>query len=170
MLELDDIQHILMTRPHSLTARYEFLSFDNPAGGRAWLTELLDRCHRLPTRWPPGQFPAVGDGGIHVERTTGDGRDEEAMATFPDEFRKGMAARAAVLGDTGPNHPDNWVGGLAGNDLHAIVILFADEKQRERSAEEHAKLAARATACGCCPAWTSTPRPRRLLTRPLRVP
>ena len=43
MLEFDDIQHILLTRTPAMTGRYEFLSFDNPAGGRAWLTELLDK-------------------------------------------------------------------------------------------------------------------------------
>jgi hypothetical protein len=43
MLDLDDIQHILLTRAPAMTGRYEFLSFDDPAGGRAWLTELLDR-------------------------------------------------------------------------------------------------------------------------------
>ncbi len=42
-LELDDIQHILLTRTPAMTGRYEFLSFDNPAGGRAWLAQLLDR-------------------------------------------------------------------------------------------------------------------------------
>ena len=35
VLELDDIQHILLTRTPAMTGRYEFLSFDNPAGGRA---------------------------------------------------------------------------------------------------------------------------------------
>ena len=30
MLELDDIQHILLTRTPALTGRYEFLSFRNP--------------------------------------------------------------------------------------------------------------------------------------------
>ena len=43
LLELDDIQHILLTRTPAVTGRYEFLSFDDPAGGRAWLTGLLDR-------------------------------------------------------------------------------------------------------------------------------
>ena len=43
MLEFDDIQHILLTRTPAITGRYEFLSFDTPAGGRAWLTELLDK-------------------------------------------------------------------------------------------------------------------------------
>jgi hypothetical protein len=50
---------------------------------------------------------------------------QASLASFPSEFREGMAARADILGDTGANHPDNWVGGLAGDDVHAIAILFA---------------------------------------------
>ena len=41
MLELEDIQHILLTRTPAMTGRYEFLSFGNAAGGRAWLSELI---------------------------------------------------------------------------------------------------------------------------------
>ena len=41
MLEFDDIQHILLTRAPALTGRYEFLSFRNAAGGRAWLSAIL---------------------------------------------------------------------------------------------------------------------------------
>ena len=40
MLELDDIQHILLTRTPAITGRYEFLTFDTAEGGRAWLAEL----------------------------------------------------------------------------------------------------------------------------------
>src|SRR5438874_5198274 len=54
-----------------------------------------------------------------------------------------MAARAQMLGDAGPNHPDHWVGGLASPDLHAIVILFArDAAERERCRTEHERLLA----------------------------
>jgi hypothetical protein len=54
-----------------------------------------------------------------------------------------MAARAEILGDTGANHPDNWVGGLASSDLHAIAILFArNEAERERCNTEHQRLLA----------------------------
>ena len=42
MLDLDDIQHFLLTRPHALAARYEFLSFASPEAGRAWLAGILD--------------------------------------------------------------------------------------------------------------------------------
>ena len=49
-----------------------------------------------------------------------------------------------MLGDTGASHPDNWVGGLARPDLHAIAILFArDKDERTRCEAEHAKLVER---------------------------
>ena len=54
-----------------------------------------------------------------------------------------MVARAEMLGDSGENHPDNWVGGLASPRLHAIVILFAgDEAEHERCVTEHIKFIA----------------------------
>src|SRR6202048_4386351 len=118
MLELDDIQHILLTRTPAMTGRYEFLSFDSPAGGRAWLAELVDRVESAGTakasmdstkRWITLAFTWNGLRALGVP--------QESLATFPDEFRGGMAARAAIAGDTGVAHPDNWVGGLAGDDL-----------------------------------------------------
>jgi deferrochelatase/peroxidase EfeB len=49
-----------------------------------------------------------------------------------------MAARAGIIGTTGANHPDHWVGSLASPDLHAIIILFArDVAERERCRKEH---------------------------------
>ena len=51
---------------------------------------------------------------------------------------------AEVLGDTGRNNPDEWVGGLASPALHAIAILFArDASERERVTREHQLLLAR---------------------------
>jgi deferrochelatase/peroxidase EfeB len=68
------------------------------------------------------------------------GVDENSLATFPEEFRQGMAARAQILGATGANHPDHWVGGLASPSLHAIAILFArDAAERKRCKTEHGR-------------------------------
>src|SRR6476659_3332588 len=145
MLEFDDIQHILLTRTPAITGRYEFLSFDTAAGGRAWLTELLDKVQSAADvqatmdsadRWVTLAFTWNGLRALGVP--------EESLATFPDEFREGMAARADILGDTGPAAPERWVGGLAGEDLHAIAILFSrTDDQYRRSIEEHDKLLAR---------------------------
>jgi len=139
MLELDDIQHFLWSRPPALAARYEFLTFRQPADGRAWLSGILDKVGMVQavesagaaeTRWVTVAFTWNGLRALGVH--------EASLATFPDEFRQGMVARAQVLGDTGANHPDHWVGGMASPDLHAIVILFArDVAERERCAQEH---------------------------------
>ena len=43
MLESEDIQHFLLTRVPAITGRYEFLSFRQPAQGRAWLAGVLDK-------------------------------------------------------------------------------------------------------------------------------
>jgi Dyp-type peroxidase family len=145
VLELDDIQHILLTRTPAMTGRYEFLSFGDPAGGRKWLAELLPQVQSAADaratldrsqRWITVAFTWNGLQALGVP--------EESLASFPDEFREGMAARADILGDTGANHPDNWVGGLAGEDLHAIAILFArQENEHQRCAAEHDKLVER---------------------------
>src|SRR5580700_5333443 len=144
MLEFDDIQHILLTRVPALTGRYEFLSFRNAGGGRAWLSALLPKVQsaaevrastEIDNRWVSVAFTWNGLRAL--------GLDEDSLATFPEEFRQGMVARAEMLGDTGRNHPDNWVGGLARSDLHGIAILFArDAAERSRCQVEHANLVA----------------------------
>ncbi len=145
MLEFDDIQHILLTRAPALNGRYEFLSFRKPAGGRAWLSAILEKVQSAAEartsvekekRWVTVAFTWNGLRALGV--------DETSLSTFPEEFKQGMVARAEVLGDDGANHPDKWMGGLASPDLHAIAILFArDGAERERSTAEHAKLVAR---------------------------
>jgi Dyp-type peroxidase family len=139
MLDLDDIQHFLLTRPPARAARYGFLSFRRADHGRTWLGGIIDRIGRgrtagssnpLDARWVTVAFTWNGLRALGVS--------EESLATFPEEFRQGMAARAAILGDTGANHPNYWVGGLDSPDLHAIVILFArDVAERERCVTEH---------------------------------
>ncbi len=145
MLELDDIQHILLTRTPAITGRYEFLTFDTPAGGRAWLAALTDLVQSAADvhatmdssdRWVTVAFTWNGLRAL--------GLSEESLATFPDAFREGMVSRAAILGDVGDHAPEHWVGGLAGDDLHAIAILFSrTEVQRRRSIGNHDALLAR---------------------------
>ncbi|WP_371413053.1 Dyp-type peroxidase [Mycolicibacterium sp. GF69] len=143
-LELDDIQHILLTRTPAITGRYEFLTFDTPAGGRAWLGTLLDKVESAASvpvtmdttrRWVTLAFTSTGLRALGVP--------EQSLATFPDAFREGMASRADILGDSGDNHPENWVGELASEDLHAIAVLFArDDEQCRMSIAQHDNLLA----------------------------
>src|SRR5512144_627811 len=102
MLELDDIQHILLTRPPALTARYEFLSFRNAANARGWLAAFLKTVQsaatvrvsaETDTRWVTVAFTWTGLRALGV--------DEALLATFPEEFKQGMAARAQILATPG---------------------------------------------------------------------
>jgi Dyp-type peroxidase family len=140
VLEFEDIQHFLMSRPPARAARYEFLTFRSEAGGRAWLMGLIDKvgtakavgANVADSRWVTVGFTWSGLQALGI--------DDTSLGTFPEEFRQGMAARADILGLTGTNHPDNWVGGLANPNLHAIAILFArDVAERERCRQEHAR-------------------------------
>jgi Dyp-type peroxidase family len=144
MLEFDDIQHILLTRAPALTGRYEFLSFREAAAGRAWLSAIKEKVHSVASmrgnveddeRWVTVAFTWNGLRAL--------GLDETSLATFPEEFRQGMVARAEMLGDTGVNAPEHWDGGVASPDLHAIAILFArNVTEHARCVSEHEKLVA----------------------------
>jgi deferrochelatase/peroxidase EfeB len=141
MLELNDIQHFLLERTPGLAGRYDFLSFEHPAAGRAWLSGMLGevataaavRSRPESAHWVTIAFTWSGLRALGV--------DAASLATFPDEFRAGMAARAEIIGATGHNHPDRWVGRIADPALHALVVLFArDAAERERYREEHGPL------------------------------
>src|SRR6201997_4992386 len=138
-LDLEDLQHFLMSRPPARAARYEFLHFRSGSGGCTWLAGLIDKVgtakavgsHIVDSRWVTVGFTWNGLRAL--------GLDETSLATFPEEFRQGMAARADILGITGANRPDHWVGRLSSPNLHAIAILFArDVAERERCRQEHA--------------------------------
>jgi len=140
MLDLDDIQHFLLARTPALAARYEFLTFRQPSAGREWLAGLIDKVGTSASvgeaspdsRWVTLAFTWNGLKALGVE--------ESSLATFPEEFRHGMAARAKIIGATAANHPDRWVGEVVGPALHAIAILFArDAAERERCTVQHAK-------------------------------
>ena len=145
-LDFGDIQHFLMSRPPAKAARYEFLTFRSAAGGRAWLMGLVDKVgtakavgsNVADARWVTVGFTWNGLQAL--------GLSDDSLATFPEEFRQGMAARADILGLTGTNHPKHWAGGLASPNVHAIVILFArDVPERERCRREHEKYVKEST-------------------------
>src|SRR4030095_16313930 len=104
MLELEDIQHYLLTRPHATIAQYNFITFRTAEGSRKWINALSDivgtakavmASSESDMRWVSLGFTFQGLRKLGV--------DEASLATFPEPFRQGMAARAAMLGDIGIN-------------------------------------------------------------------
>src|SRR3954463_13170701 len=106
-LELDDIQSgVLHERPSPYVGRYLLLRIDDPAAGR----QLVRRLHAVvaASRHPNGArdawaavaFPSNGLKRLGVPRVS--------LDSFVPEFRQGMAARAAEIGDVGASAPANW--------------------------------------------------------------
>jgi hypothetical protein len=56
-----------------------------------------------------------------------------SLNSFPPEFIEGAVARAAQIGDSGSSAPAHWTGGLARDEVHALVFLFA---QSDASVED----------------------------------
>ena len=137
-LAFDDLQHFLVTRTPALAARYEFLSFADAQAGKTWLAGMIEKVGIASTvgkespdsRWVTIAFTWHGLRALGV--------DDAALATFPEEFREGLAARAGVIGLTGANGPDKWDAALTTPAFHAIAILFArDVAERDRVTRAH---------------------------------
>ena len=139
MLELDDIQHYLLARPNATIAQYNFITFKDAKSGCRWISSLLGivgmagpvlKGSAEDMRWVSLAFTHKG-----LEKL---GLDANSLASFPEAFKQGMAARADILGDTGNNHPDQWEDNITSPDLHAVVILFArDRAEKERCIARH---------------------------------
>src|SRR3954470_8664943 len=109
-LDFEDIQHFLLTRTTALAARHEFLSFASAAAGRAWLTGLVDKVgtgQSVGTASPDARWVTVA---LTYDGLRALGVNDGMLATFPEEFRQGMAARAQILGIVGDSGPDQWIG------------------------------------------------------------
>src|SRR4051812_2516535 len=114
MLELDDIQHYLLTRPTATIAQYNFITFRDAEAGRNWINALMPTIGTAQSvmqgdeadmRWVTLAFTFNGFRKLGVS--------EELLASFPDAFKQGAAARAQMMGDTGENHPDHWEDNIA---------------------------------------------------------
>lgn len=139
-LELDDIQGLLLGFIPLPCGRYSFLTFGHPGQAQPFLAHLVDEvCSAEPPRNPPTSR-------LHLALTCNGlralGVDEAPLKTFPEAFRAGMPARAEELGDRGASDPAHWVGGLAGADLHALLLLFATDisELEQRSKEIHSLI------------------------------
>ncbi len=109
MLELDDIQHILLTRTPALAGRYEFLTFDTPEGGRAWLAALIDLSQSAADaqatmddsrRWVTWRSPGTGCGRSASTRSRWPPSPTNSARAWPPG-RRSSATRAAIIPTTG---------------------------------------------------------------------
>jgi deferrochelatase/peroxidase EfeB len=130
-LDLENIQGAVLRGYRLPVARYLFLGVSAPARARAFIGEIAEE---VSSAAPWSQKP---DSALNVYLTFAGlsalGLPESALASFPADFRTGMAARAQLLGDTGESAPERWEAGLGGPRVHVMLMLSsADERVGEK--------------------------------------
>lgn len=129
-LDVQDIQGNILRGYTYPTAAYIFLRIDDLARAKTLLETMLPRVTSGVT-WeqPPPVAIQLAFTYAGLERF---GVPAGVLASFPDEFRDGMAARADLLGDRGPSAPPNWESGLGQGVAHVLVTVWAiDSAQLE---------------------------------------
>lgn len=126
--------------PHAL---FVVLRVTDPPTGRDWLGELVES-GRITTAVPFGE--PKPEATLNVAFTHDGlralGVSQEALRSFPDEYRHGMAARADRLGDDGANAPPRWETGLRPGEPHVLITLSAHRP--DLLAQRRAEIEARA--------------------------
>jgi Dyp-type peroxidase family len=140
-LELDDIQSgVLHPRPSPYVGTYLLLRIDDRGAGR----ELVRRLHPVVDSGQPSSDPARG-AWITVAFTYQGlqalGVPQESLDSFAPEFRQGMAARAAELGDVGDSSPINWEKPLGTPDVHVALAALSPDAARLATVVERARRA-----------------------------
>jgi len=129
---LDDIQRgVLHPRPSPYVGTYLLLRIADRRVGRALLQQLIPVIASAADPMNP-----EGDTWVSVSLTFQGlralGVPEDSLASFPLEFRQGMAARAATLGDVDESSPVHWEKPFGTGNVHvAVVALSPDEARRD---------------------------------------
>src|SRR5216117_2719705 len=140
-LELEDIQSgALHERPTPYVGRYLLLRIDDRAAGR----ELVRRLHPFVDAGRPSADPAR-DAWITVAFTYHGlealGVPQDSLDSFAPEFRQGMAARAAALGDVAESSPARWEKPLGTPDVHVALAALSPDAERLEAVVERARRA-----------------------------
>ena len=124
-LSLGDVQGLVARGYSTLAAaRFLLLGLDDGNAARRWLGSIVSTVTAGDER-PEGRAVNVAFTGEGLARL---GLAPEVLAQFPNELVTGMTTehRQRILGDRGPDAPDNWAwGGPRTPAIGAVLLLYA---------------------------------------------
>jgi Dyp-type peroxidase family len=127
-LEVADIQGNVIRGYTYPAAAYVFARVDDAELGRRWLATLLPDVTDA-TPWRDDRPATTLNVALTYAGLEAIGVPERLLETFAPEFREGMAARAARLGDTGPSAPEHWEPALGTGEAHIFLTLHAEQAE-----------------------------------------
>lgn len=124
-LELHDIQGtVLHNRPMPYVGTYVAFRIHDGAQARTLLRRLLPRIASAAD-WAAPKDDAWLNVAFTWEGLRRLGLPREILDGFPIEFREGMAARSAFLGDVGASDPVHWDFPHGNNGFHVGLLIMA---------------------------------------------
>lgn len=103
---------------------YLFISFGDPASGRAWLGDQLPKV-TTAVRWTGRRPKSTFNVAVTSMGLSALGVSPTVVESFSDEFQQGMGARASELGDVAQSAPSGWEAGLGTGRAHLLVTINA---------------------------------------------
>jgi Dyp-type peroxidase family len=102
-----DLQGFVLRGYNFPFARYLFLEVSEPHNARHFIDSLLPDI-TTGEHWDDGKPPSTVNIAFTHKGLAMLQLPDASLLSFPVEFLQGMKARADILGDTGPNGPENW--------------------------------------------------------------
>ncbi|MBA2960938.1 Dyp-type peroxidase [Ramlibacter sp. MAH-25] len=151
-LQLHDIQSgVLRPRPNPYVATYILLRVDDRRQGRQFLRLLCDVVTSAATPDRPDRDTWVSVALTHAGLRAL-GVPAASLDSFAWEFRQGMAARAAALGDVGASAPGQWEAPFGTSQIHLVLTGVSPDEHRLEAAIGQARKAI-ADLPGIVPVW-----------------
>jgi len=127
-LDLADVQGLVVRGYTMPFARHLLLRIDDPAQGRRLLGSLVDGSAagvQVTSGEPWNVKPdCCLNLALPVAGLRALGVPPASLASFPEEFTAGAAARAQRVGDVGASAPEHWLPVFTDPDFHLLVSLF----------------------------------------------
>lgn len=150
-LALDTIQGNIFGGFNKDFQDFVLLAFKSRDAGRAWIAQISDDHNAFGVAASSSeavlkfnaQFKALKAEGKQPEQFIETGWTSFSISSkgfmalniavadldqFSPEFRQGMAARKAEIGDLGNSDPSKWTAPFDGGDVHAVLLVAADSE------------------------------------------
>ncbi len=129
-----DIQGNILRGYGKSYVRHLVLSIDKPASARRWLSDAIGGDESVTPQittgkpWAAGSPSSCVNIGITYTGLAALGVPAASLKSFPHEFVAGMAARAKLIGDTGPSDPSKWKAEWRHVErVHLMISIHADD-------------------------------------------
>jgi Dyp-type peroxidase family len=123
-----DIQGFVLRGYNMPFARYLFLHLQDAASARNFVLQLIPHI-TTGQHWDNGKPQSTANIAFTHRGLTALELPDATLLTFPVEFQQGMKKRAAILGDTGRNDPQQWEELWRENSVHAWIGINAQSPE-----------------------------------------